>query len=190
MTRWLDMKVIGCKSASGPCFPLFPFQNTSNTSARRLFSSGQTVPCKTKAFMNLQFLWVHTCVSDKDLIKCHRCSNRKHPQYLQIYGSYVRIQFPCGWQLYLSGGQCTILERKAHLWWHSPISKFLCTVTQVLKPREMCAWSTPRCGCYVVVCLFTLVISDPVKIEPVTYVGKKSLQTHSGKKLPFSCLCD
>ena len=60
----------------------------------------------------------------------------------------------------------------------------------VLKPREMCAWSTPRCGCYVVVCLFTLVISDPVKIEPVTYVGKKSLQTHSGKKLPFSCLCD
>ena len=59
------MKVIGCKSASGPCFPLFPFQNTSNTSARRLFSSGQTVPCKTKAFMNLQFLWVHTCVSDK-----------------------------------------------------------------------------------------------------------------------------
>ena len=62
-------------------------------------------------------------------------------------------------------------------------------MTQVLKPREMCAWSTPRCGCYVVVCLFTPIISDPVKIEPVTYVGKKSLQTHSGKKLPFSCLC-
>ena len=56
------------------------------------------------------------------------------------------------------------------------ISKFLCTVTQVLKPREMCAWSTPRCGCYVVVCLFTPSISDLVKIEPVTYVGKKSFR--------------
>ena len=122
----------------------------------------------------------------KVLIKCHRYSNRKHPQYLQIYGSYVRILFPCGWQLYLSGGRCTILERKAHLWWHSPIPKFLCTVTQVLKPREMCAWSTPHCGCYVVVCVFTPIISDPVKIELVTYVGKKNHYKHiQGKNYHF-----